>query len=533
MSPQDRYQGIIFPSRAGDLRKQLYESYHVFLEYWDSLCEKMRFKYEELTLSKRTTAVMIFAPQGSGKTLFADKLKQGLERAKQQKGEERDKANLWHRITGGSNLSRELIRQATQVTQIFHIEDNPNWVKELSVWFQHRSENEHCIVVADNAERAYFMQGLLELRDFEFMTLGRTPEAYRLATERFVSLARTTAHAAFFVFLTNNEEFALNFVVDSNSQHNNLISLEVLPEPSERDKETAIRVNINLLNEVTYWYCLDRAGPDGKRSVRDAIIGNKSFPDSFSAVNQALQQADRMGRPANKCTLSLAIFTDVDSSLPLSLSSFGDAIPARVFISHHLNVFSYESLWASRLDSLTARQQRMLESEWNLRIILLDNRCLSALLAESSRGRFSDVLEKLAILHGVGTQRATLEGYAMELAALAGSLPEYWDSAAIDAFWRKGQVRSHEYEAALKSIRPTYNTSDVGFLGYRPDLIINPYKVCSVISAMSDTREAINEAIRRDAHVFEFTAIRAISDDAILKYLLAKIPNYVDILERQ
>lgn len=417
---------------------------------------------------------------------------------------------------------------------MLHIESDKSWTKSATEWFAHRdSNNEHCIIVADNAEGSYFLQGLLELDDAAFLQLGRTEEAYRMAAERFVSLARTRIRPAFFIFLTNNEDFALNFVSKANELHRDLISLEVLPFPSDRDKETAVRVNTNLLNSVTYWYCLDRAGPDGKKKVRDAILGNETFPGSFAAVNEALAQSDRTGRPANKCVLSLAVFTDSDN-VPSGIGAqMGTLWEKLTWACDHLCVEFLDADWAKELFPDDPRRAKMLESEWSLRVVTFSNRLVAALLDSQSRECFSALLDKLSLIHGYGTQNVTMETYWGELGLLVNATPATWDKAAIESFWSKGQIRSHDYEAALKSIYPTYNSTDTGFLSYRPDLVIEPYSVCSVLNAISDSREAINEAIKRKTHVFEFTAMRQYSSDNVIKYLGAKARNYVDLLEQQ
>ena len=526
------YQGLLFPARAEDLRQQLFKSYRVFLEYWDSLSEKLRFRYEELAVSRRTTAVVIYGAQGTGKTLLADKLKQGLERARSDESSPGDATNLWHRLTGGSRLDPALIREATKLTHLIHIEDDPKWVETCEKWFEGRTSNEHCIIVADNAERGYFLQGLLNLDDAAFLQLGRTDEAYRVAAERFVALARTKIRPAMFLFLTNSEEFALNFSARVNAQHVDLVHLEALPLPSDRDKETAVRVNTNLLNRVTYWFCLDRAGPDGKQNVLRAIRGNETFPGSFSAVNSALANADRVGRPANKCVLTLALFTDADALPPTAFGTLGGTSDKHSWSSTHLRVEFFHERWATQLISQD-RQARLLESEWSLRVVTISNRLLASLLDASARPLFSTILQNLATIHGVGTHAQTMADHWRSLGASVDATPSTWDAAAVAQFWAKGQVRSADYEGALRTIRPSYNRTDVGFLSYRPDLVVEPYRVCTVLNAISDSREAINEAIKRNAHVFEFTASKAYSSESALTYLKTKLPNYVAILEQQ
>ena len=472
----DGYQGILFPSRAEDLRQQLFKSYRVFLDYWDSLSEKLRFRYEELAVSRRTTAVVVYGAQGTGKTLLADKLKQGLDRATTDQDSVGDRTNLWHRLTGGSKLDPVLIRDATRNTRLLHIEDDPKWIETCLKWFEQRSSHEHCIIVADNAERAYFLQGLLGLDDASFLQLGRTDEAYRMAAERFVGLTRTKLRPAFFLFLTNNEDFALNFSSRVNGQHADLIALEALPLPSDRDKETVVRVNTNLLNRVTYWYCLDRAGPDGKQAVHHAIRGNETFPGSFAAVNNALAQADRSGRPANKCVMSLAVFTDADVLTSIVRPNLGHTWDKLSWISDHLRVELFDSGWASTVLPGDERRAKLLESEWNLRVVTFSNRLLAALLTPASRAAFSTVLDRLSVIHGVGTYTTTMTEHWRLLDAEVQAIPGVWDPAALQLFWSKGQVRSVDYEAALRDIRPTYNRRDTGFLTYRPDLVLEPYR---------------------------------------------------------
>ena len=89
------------------------------------------------------------------------------------------------------------------------------------------------------------------------------------------------------------------------------------------------------------------------------------------------------------------------------------------------------------------------------------------------------------------------------------------------------------YEAALRTVLPGYNSSSEGFLSYRPDYVVVPFRPCSVLTAISDNIDAMNTAIRRDAHVFEITALNAYTPALVRAYMASKLPNYVNITQEQ
>lgn len=526
------YQGLTFPARAEDLRQELYNTYRVFLEYWDPLAAKLRLQYEALALQQSSNAIVIYGGQGTGKTLLADKLAQGLTRARQQALQPYDSANMWHRLTAGTALSPELIRDATARTDILHIEDDSDWVKRATTWHD-ANRGRHCIILADNAERGYFLQGLLNLSDADFIRYGRTPEALSLAAEKFVSLARGKLRPSLFLFLTNNEPFASDFCARVSDTHRGLARFEALPMPSNRDKETVVRVNINRLNPVSYWYCLDRAGPSQKGTIRSAIEGNETFPGCFRAVHEAFACADRAGRAANKCTLTLVVFADCNSAPPSVAATIGPTVEKRSFAIPGLRIDVFDEGWAAAIIP-DPRRASLLESEWGLRVVYLGNQFLSALLKPIFfQQRAKTALDLIQEVHGTGTHDPTLAAYKKALGEAMWQLPPAVDDDEMASFWSKGQIRSHEYEKALRSLYPRYNRGGPGFLTYRPDLIVTPYKVCSVLDTEGDDKTSANDTIKRSAHVLEFTCIRDLNSDHFLSYVQRKLLNYLDLLEQQ
>ena len=102
------------------------------------------------------------------------------------------------------------------------------------------------------------------------------------------------------------------------------------------------------------------------------------------------------------------------------------------------------------------------------------------------------------------------------------------------AFWAKGSVRNNEYEEKLKQFFPSYNTKGTGFLGARPDLVIEDYIPCSILRSQSISLVALNSAVRRDANVVEFTAIKEFTMVKLINYLREKkLRNYISATQEQ
>lgn len=536
------YQGILFPDRAENLKEEAYRGYKVFLKFWDPLATQLRAYYEGVALRRDTRALVVYGPQGSGKTLLARKLNDDFAETQSTQSVGRpvvpDANNFWHRMTGGTSMSDpegklepDLIQVATYQTSVLLLENDKSWVTTAKSWMKSQ-QGRRCVVLMDNAERNYFIQGLVDLDDASYLRLAAEPSTASLAGERFVALCRNELRGCLFVMFTNNDLFALSLDEHVNAQHKGLLGLTSLPLPGSDEKETVVRVNTNRLNRISYWYCLDKAGPEEKMAVYTALRGASTFPDSFAAVDQAIKKAapSRIGRPARKCTLTLMVLSDCHA-VPVDEFVGIGVLDREEFHHEWLGAWLYESQWAlGVLDDKSGAG--LLESEWQLRVVALGRPFAAALLSDedSSLRACGNLLKVLERIHGPGTWQTTRDATASELRALVDSWPK---SKEADAFWSQGQTRSGEYESALSRLFANYNTGAAGFLTYRPDVVIAPFVPCSILGAPTGNIEHINGAIQRNAHVFEFTAIANVSGAAVKAYLALKLPNYVSIVREQ
>lgn len=515
-----------------------FAGYKVFLDPWNPLAEHLRVFYEGLALRRDSRVLAVHGPQGTGKTMFATKLQSDFVASKERGSTDQpDAANLWHRITGGATLSRDAIVDANLLSDVLLIENQRHWVASTAEWLKHRTDR-RCVIIADNAERSYFRQGLVDVSDAEYVTLANDPALTAMAAQRLVEHCREGLRGALFLVLSNDDMFLLNLDEAVQAQHNGLMTLTELPLPDKAAKETVVRVNTNRLNNVSYWYCVDKAGPQQKRAIKQALEGASNFPDSFAAVDNGLRTADpsRTGRPAKKNVISLMVCTDQTDLTEVDAQNFGSLL--RTEVEHEwLASYVFSEDWAP--DSLGTREAALLESEWMLRVVVLGRPFVHSLVEVAEDDVAFDhihavrsLLGTLETFHGPGAWPETRAKFTSDLKSHVDQWPQDVKTD-VDAFWRLGQTRSTVYEKALRSTLPGYNSSAAGFLQYRPDFIVNPFRPCSVVSAISNEIDAINSTIRREAHVFEFTAIKAYSDAKVSSYLASKLPNYVQVTQEQ
>lgn len=197
-----------------------------------------------------------------------------------------------------------------------------------------------------------------------------------------------------------------------------------------------------------------------------------------------------------------------------------------------LDVVTYSDDRTATLRFGDERSRKLLESEWNLRVVVVGNQFVSALLPGTQRPLTRRLIDASLVYHGPGTQTFTLNAHKQAIAS---------DVAALIAlpcsnnapFWALGQVRSAQYEVELRGILQQYSTARPGFMHYLPDYSPEPYRPCELSSSASDADSEINEAIRRNAVACEFTSIKDISAQQLQAYLDRKLPNYVDIMQEQ
>lgn len=529
---QQRYPGIRFPDRAEALAD--FSSYKVFLDPWEPLAEELRRLWEPLADRGESSILAIHGQQGAGKTLLTKKLVQDFEATRVTPTVSPDSNNIWHRVTGfkDKKLDASLIREATDKTSLNEIENKTSWVDDAAR-IMTGQRGRACVLLADNAERAYFRQGLVQMTDMEFVAHKDSEGLIRLSAQRLVEHMRGELRGSMLIVLSNDELFLLALEEEVEKQHGGLMRLTQLRLPDARTKETVIRVNTNRLNPVTYWSSIDQGANEDRVALKKALEGDSSFPDSFRAVDTASR--NRTGRPAKRNVITLIALANTDDAREVGAQHLAEV--KRTEVEHEwMSLHLFEEGWAPA--DMDGREATLLESEWVLRVCTLGLPFVRSLLEAGEDPPTADhvaavngLLESLKTFQGPGTTNTTRDTYTDDFNQQLGSWPH--SDLDLTGFWGAGQPRAGQYEGALKIVLPGYDSRTEGFLTYRPDFVVSAFRPCAVTGALNNTNDAIRKAIRREAHVFEFTALAQPSVAGIRTYLRDKLPNYVHLTQEQ
>lgn len=182
-----------------------------------------------------------------------------------------------------------------------------------------------------------------------------------------------------------------------------------------------------------------------------------------------------------------------------------------------------------------SRESALLESEWNLRVVLLGSTFVSSLLvAPTDVAQGNQVVTLLDLFRQVLGPTSTREARERLAAAVTNSVAAWQaTSNGLEDFWPRGQSRSIMYERALRSLYPTYDQASAAYLSYRPDLIVSDFVPCSLLSATSEVPTALSKATQRVAVTWEFTSQQRTDGSTISDYLGQKLANYVRVTQEQ
>lgn len=542
-------QLLLFPERAEFLEQLRYRGYRIRLDHWRDLSTEFRHAFEAVYTRKSASVLLVHGDQGTGKTLFARKIEEDFEIAKQSRDANPD--NLWHVLAGGHPIDVQVVNQATATTELRRVEPKAGWL-ENERRFARDDKREMRVFLLDDVHKDVFLREWADLSQGDYLRLkaeGKEGPVIEAVAQRIVEDCRGDFQRSLFVLLSNDRALLQRLFDALERSHARLARVLELPLPPPGLKEEIVRTNTNRLNQRSYWYCLDQGGPEEKRGAYEVLTGEGGFIDSFQAIDRALGASAkaRTGRPANKNLLTLVTL----GSEPLAVDAYVTdrevvpddhaAAPNGHATAKHVGAWLFRHGWASafatQADDEYARRASLVESEFSLRWVALDMRATWWLCEAPADDplcqRLVEVIAAFPVIGASASKKRAAREELGSLDSLLDALPDASEYAAFAARFREtGRTRSAVYEPAIASRFGKALSKGLDVLGrVRPDLILGEYRPCAITGASSPESKSIEAALRRDCHVIELTAHLQPDFAGLDDYLRAKVQVYADLLE--
>lgn len=546
MPPRALYQQLLlFPERAEYLVQARFRRYKIHLEHWRDLSREFRLAFEAVYVRKSARILLVHGMQGTGKSLFVRTVEEDFQAVVRGSAMD-ERENLWLVLAGGAVADPDISEQAARTTALRRLDSQEiqsGWLNAERA-FARKDESEMRVFLIDDVHKDVFMSewaGLQQGEYIRFRTEGHVGVVLESVAQRLVEDCRGAFQRSLFVFLSHDGSLLETLRQHLERSHAGLAPPVLrLPLPEPAIKEKIVRTNTNRLNGSSYWYCLDRGGPDEKLLAYETMQGDRGFIDSFQAINRALAESpQRPGRPANK---NLLTFVTIGAD-PLIVRSWIDnreIVPDEDKQCRHVGSWLFRQKWASALvtaDQEYTRRAELVESEFTLRWFALDLHALWWLTVAPVDDLVCKALvDAISASPSIADSQSIKDKARRRIDDIDDGLAklEFGEDFERHAarFRDAGQLRSREYEEVLARRFGRAFSRGLAALGsIRPDITLAEYEPCAVTTATSPDPEAIKAAIRRKCHVIEFTAYLQPDLRGLDDYLREKVNVYATLLE--
>jgi hypothetical protein len=285
-----------YPERAEALGTD-FDDYRVTLDHWSALSSAFRDVYQPVWVRTMSRVLIVCGEQGSGKSLFCQRLQQDYDTTRDallKKTCTPDPLNnLWHLLVVDPDdrvTPLEAIETTTPRTSIKVVKEQAGWLEELTRWAS-SDQSKVRILVFDNFHRERFLAEIAGIPVdvyYQRREAGQEAGLLPLVAQSLVALARGELLRSVFVCLANDRPLMEALVRAIEREHRELPHLHAVPQPAPSVKERIVRTNLNRLNNISYWYSLDRTPPGERPPIRDAIVGDGGVGRVYDLVERGV-----------------------------------------------------------------------------------------------------------------------------------------------------------------------------------------------------------------------------------------------------
>jgi len=247
------YDELEYPKRAEFL--DAFRDYRVELAHWQSLSDQFSRVFRRVYATTAPAVLLVYAPQGAGKSLFCARLEDDYARSKNSPLTPDTQHNLWHLLVAADRPTEEEIAQVTRESSVTRVEPSTEgWFARLDTAATADKNNRVRVYLLDDAHQVDAMRGWLQVSHVDFATMQRQGEAElrRTVAQKINASCRSAFKRSIFVMFSNDREWVDQTHAELERWFRGLAAIVELPMPEAPVLERIVRTNTNLLNRMSY-----------------------------------------------------------------------------------------------------------------------------------------------------------------------------------------------------------------------------------------------------------------------------------------
>lgn len=170
------YDELEYPKRAEFL--DAFREYRVELGHWRSLSDQFSRVFRQIYATKAASVLLVYAPQGAGKSLFCGRLEEDYTRSAGGQTTPDTQHNLWHLLVAADSPDEAGIAQVTKESAVSRVDpSSEDWFTRVETAAAADRNNRVRIFLLDDAHQVDAMRGWLGISHVDFATMQRLGES--------------------------------------------------------------------------------------------------------------------------------------------------------------------------------------------------------------------------------------------------------------------------------------------------------------------------------------------------------------------
>jgi len=232
----DFYDELEFPSRAEYIDQ--YDNYKVDISHWRALAQQFQKTFRGVFARHDAAVLLVHGPQGSGKSMFCQRLAEDYEKSRKGAVTPEIDANLWHVLVATDEPNAQAIEGVTAETAVTLVDTSgEDWLGKLKA-FATNDRSRVRVFLCDDAQLDGWNRPWTDLSAKDFYELRKSnPDAILANVAERINLAcRREFKRSIFVLMSNDRGWIDLLHAHLEKWYRELVTVLTLPAPEQTGK---------------------------------------------------------------------------------------------------------------------------------------------------------------------------------------------------------------------------------------------------------------------------------------------------------